>query len=277
MRGSRYEVLTTGFDSSRQGVGSDPDQSGYNVGLRVPSVATSPTNRYTMALAQARFGGNRKARLVGMRQLVTIGQFVANDAQGSKYPLELQVTAPWWSFTDGNISWHLRRIPIPTYQTANTGNTEGKQFLYSRTPALLFSTAGLADGTGYVPPFGGKIPGVPLVAELGTFRDLRTQWSSDNAWYDLDIEIEGPCDIILFASVKQTDPATRGTLVLPESLPAGTTHLPSEDAFVVNFPQSIYWRVAGSLVFEEEQYVPEPFGSVEPGVLVPTGEQAPRP
>jgi hypothetical protein len=249
-RGTRYEVSTVGFDPSRQNVGADPDLSGYNVGVRVPGVPLSDNRRYTFLLAGARFGGNRKFRLVGMRQLVTIGQFVENLAMGCEYPLELGVTSPQWSFVDGNISWHIMRVPIPEMNTAHPENAEGLQFLYSRTPALLFNTTP-ADVGGYTAPYGGKIPGMPLTAELGTIRDLRTLWTSDFAWGSLDVEVEGPCDIMLFASVKQTNPSTRCTLVLPGVLPAGTQSLPPEDAFLVNFPGAMYWRIAGSLIFED--------------------------
>lgn len=271
MRGSRYEVSTTGFDPSRQAIGSDPDGSPYNVGIRLPGPPTTggvPNGqRFMIMLAQARFGGNRKARLVGMRQLITIGALINSvpgpPPTGTNYPVEFQIKTPFWSFTDGNVSWHLRRVPIMNIQTNNTNNTDTAQFQYSRTPAIMFQTGFVAGdvAAGYTAPFGGRIPGTSLTPELGNFPDIKGNWTSDTSWYSLDIEIEGPCDIALMASVKQTTPASRPVLVPPLPLfPGGSSNITPEDGFLLNFPTAQYFRIAGALAFEEEQFVAEPRG-----------------
>jgi hypothetical protein len=261
-RGSRYEISSVGFDTSLQGVGGDPDNSGYAVGIRVPSAPTISTpNRYFFMLARTRLNAFCKAHLIGIRQMVTIGTLISNGGTPpANYPLEKEVQSPFWKFTDGNVSWHLRRIPPTHQQQANIYNAEGLSYLDSQTPSLLYLNAPTEAG-GYIAP--NKIPGVPLVAQLGTFYDLRWNWRDDHAFFSLDAEIQGPCDIALFASVRQTNPETRTALVLPGSLPAGTDSIPQEDAFVVNFPTSIYWRIAGALLFQEEEFYPEPRENLE--------------
>jgi hypothetical protein len=130
----------------------------------------------------------------------------------------------------------------------------------AQTPALIYSTSPAEVG-GYAPP--GKVPGVPLIGQLGTFYDLRFGWRDDHAVSSLDTEIEGPCEIALYASIDQTDPGSRTTLVVPGSLPGGPNGLGPEDAFVANFPDAIYWRIAGSLIFEEDQMYGEAEGLKE--------------
>ena len=259
LRGSKVEISSVGFDTSLQGVGADPSGSGYNVGIRVPSTTLDGIqNRYMFMLAKIKVGAFKKVRLTGIRQLVTIGLMVPNGA--TNYPLEFEVTSPFWRFTDGNISWHLRRVPQGYQQTANIYNREGLQFMDAQTPALLYSNAPTEAG-GYAPP--GKIPGVPLIGQLGTFYDLRFGWRNDQAATSLDTEIVGPCEIALYASIDQTDPGSRTTLVVPGSLPGGFGGLGPEDAFVANFPLAQYWRIAGSLIFEEDQMSGEAEGLKE--------------
>ncbi len=341
-RGTRREQTTVGFDANLQNVGSDPYGSPYWVGQTIQPTPPPNGSRYLYLLALSRFGAHRKARLVGMRQLVTIGQYipftVSTTAAGGQtlptspinvastagfppagialittsagvqkvmytgltptsitgatggvgviapgalvqavianYPLEHEVTTPFWKFVDGNISWHLRRVG-PLYQntTATTKNAESMQFLYGQTPALLFQNTP-SDVGGYVPPYGGQPPGNALIPDLATFHDIRFPWWSNQAWRSLDIEIEGPCDIALFASVLQTDPTTRTPLVIPPGVPLRT--LQPEDAFIATpadptnprqqigpAPNAIYARVAGSLIFEEPNMISTPLQLME--------------
>jgi len=341
-RGTRREQTTVGFDPNLQNVGSDPYGSPYWVGQTIQPTPPANGSRYLYLLALSRFGAHRKARLVGMRQLVTIGQYipftVSTTAAGGQtlptspvnvastagfpsagialittsagvqkvmytgltptsltgvtggvgviapgalvqaiianYPLEREVTTPFWKFVDGNISWHLRRIG-PLYQntTATTKNSESMQFLYGQTPALLFQNLP-SDFGGYVPPYGGQPPGNALIPDLATFHDIRFPWWSNQAWHGLDIEIEGPCDIALFASVLQTNPLTRTPLVIPPGVPLRT--LQPEDAFIATpanpadprqqigpAPNAVYARVAGSLIFEEPNMISTPLQLME--------------
>lgn len=266
MRGTRTELSTAGLDPSLQNVSSDPHGGAYNVGLRIPPAppaVSKPQNRFLYILSMMRVNANAKVRVVGMRQLVTIGQFVENDA-GQRYPVEIEVESPFWHFSDANITWYIQRVPPLNINTAGfdeasttSTDSEGAQFAYSVTPALLYQEI----ATAYVPPNGGAPYGVPLTPDLSGFHDLRFNWRSNNAWNNsLDIQVEGPCDIALFASVQQTNPETRPVLGVTD---AQIPYISKEDAFTVNFPEAVYWRIAGSLIFEETQYIEEPRGLQE--------------
>lgn len=253
MRGTRFEVSTSGFDPTFQAIGTDQNHGSNYVGLRIP--ATPPTNgsRWLFMLAQARFGANRRARLVGIRQLITLIAAVPNEEEGTTYYVEKPIVTPTWHFSDANVSWSLRRVPLNPSVPNNPLNSASTSQTYSRTPALLYET-GHTPGT-YQPP---AVQGSPLVPDLGTWHDLRFPWDSANAWHNsVDIEVEGPCDISLYASVKQSVSGTRATLIASPS--AGLSEaLPPEDQFLLLFTQAVYGRVAGSLIFEDPGMVSVP-------------------
>lgn len=263
-RGSRHEVSTASRDPSLQLVKGDPYGTLTFMGLPVPPTPpTTASNRYLFLLASAQFNMNHVARLVGIRQFVTIGALVPNDEQGTIYPIERPIVTPNWHFSDANISWHLRRYELQPNANFSEFNRSGTSFKNSSTPSLLFVKSPLEVG-GYVPPLP---PGNVVVPDLGNFHDIRFPWEDDHAWDSLDIEIEGPCTIGLFASVQQTVPATRATLALPSPLPGGIDCLDPEDAFILNFPLSVYKRVAGALIFEDVPFLedlsnPQPWGPV---------------
>jgi hypothetical protein len=77
----------------------------------------------------------------------------------------------------------------------------------------------------------------------------------------LDIEIEGPCAIELYASVQQTNPSTRPTI--PTLTATQLALLPPEEQFVAAFPSAVYTKIAGSLIFEEANFVPENYPKVD--------------
>ena len=274
----RIEIPTTGTDEFLQVVGSDPFGSESHVGLRVPALSTlalstlngSPQwrNRYLFAAASYSIGEGSMGRIIGYRQMVTIGTTVNVGGEGpvALRAVEQEVLSPFWHFPDANLSFHLRRLGPPDHQgfPKNTpGPSDARNFHWrtSTGPALLYETATLAPLgagvdpfyvhlTGYTPPNAGKPWGTPLSdGHQGTFTDLRTQHRTHGAWHSLDIEGEGPDTITAFVSVAQTDPATR--LALPASTPtffAGG--LSVEEQFLLNYPDALYWRVEFSLIVE---------------------------
>lgn len=269
-RFSRWEVSTSGFDPNLGLVGGGPytlPGQPYYTGLQIPQFQPTDTRlRFLMLLAIAKFGAGRKIRLVGMRQLLTIGVNVANPEQGPEsarsYPLELEVQTPTWRYPDGNICWHLMRIPPNTSANFNPLNNEGVQYQIGETPALLYETMGPL-ATDYVPPNMGPPPGTPVISDLGGFHDIRFPWVTPQAWKSLDIEIEGACGIALFASVRQTDPTSRVALVMPQGVTANDGIMSKEDAFVRTWAGSRYRRIAGSLIFEEEMEFEIPYDKKE--------------
>jgi hypothetical protein len=122
---------------------------------------------------------------------------------------------------------------------------------------VLYETATLpvldqyyVDLTSYTPPNLGRPWGQPIRSGLGTFMDQRTEWRTHGGWHSLDAGVEGPCTVGMFASVRQTDPVARPKLTLPGTVAAAVGGLSSEDAFIQNFPNAIYWRVGGSMIVE---------------------------
>lgn len=260
----RFEIATSGFDENLQGIFSDPYGGTSSVGLRIPALPTSnpsggPGNRYLFNLCSFSLGEGAKGRILGYRQLVTLGYSQPTDG-GAPYNVEFEVTSPFWRFPDGNISWHLQRLgPLdaPTgVQTQGPNDVRNFKYKWCDTPALLYQSATLVSPqyvtlTAYTPPNGGRPWGRPLRnGQQGTFLDLRARWRSSQAWSSLDIPFEGP-DVIAFqASVRQTNFDTRPSLAPPGTFfPGGAA---PEDQFVLNFPDAIYWRIAGTLIVELE-------------------------
>lgn len=191
-------------------------------------------------LCMARFNAGERARLVGFRQMLTIGAPQSQPASSNSYILEQQVLTPFWHFQDATVNWQIRRVKPFVQQTANLLNSASNTFRYSTSPSVLFETA-------LKPPYGGQAPGDPLV-EYGSFYDLRNNWIEPT---HTDIPIEGPCDIAFFASVRQTNVETRVVFPPLDANPANTNNaIPPEDVFTFNFT-AIYWRIAGALIFEE--------------------------
>lgn len=263
------EISTDGFDEALQTIGSDPYGAASRVGLRVPTLNTvaaataagvSPRNgRYLLMLAAFSISHGVRAQIVGYRQMVKIGYKQTNggDPTIKPYVVEQLVTDPAWAFQDGNVSFHLQSLGPPNNQGFHfddQGPTDRQNFKFgfSMTPSVLYQAATVPDPfyvdlSAYQPPNNGRPWGSPLRSGgQSTFHDQRTEWRTHGAWNALGLEVEGPDTIALFASVRQTNPATRGTLTLPGTVqPAG---LPAEEAFLQNFPNAIYWRVAGSLI-----------------------------
>lgn len=249
---SHFEVASVGLDPALQIIGADPKLSAYAYGLAVPDRPTDPLARYLFCLAWLRVGAGEKIRLMGLRQSVEIGliaQAAGEDANG--YPLSMPVETPTWHFSDATISWHLRRIPVGGGKKIwNARNADGEAYLYSNGPALLFVDP-LSDAPhSYKPP---SVPGETIVFDLGTFHELRWGMRNDQAWTSFGndgVLVEGACDIALYASVAQTDPSTRPTLVLPEGVSSDA--LPPEERFIQNFPSARYTRIGGSILVAEE-------------------------
>lgn len=249
---SQFEIASVGLDPALQIIGADPKLSAYSYGLEVPEApTTNPLRRYLFCLSWLRVGAREKLRVMGLRQFVKIGLIadaVGEDSNG--YPLDLEVTSPTWHFSDANISWHLRKIPVGDGKKIwHADNADGQAYLYSNGPALLFVDPPSAD-TGYKPP---TVPGETFVFDLGTFHELRWGMRRDEAWMSFGkdgVLVEGACDIGLYAAVTQTDADTRPRIALPEGVTADA--LPPEERFVKNFPDARYTRIGGSILLAEE-------------------------
>jgi hypothetical protein len=256
-RRKRFEIASAGIDEELQFVGGDPYGGVSSVGLRVPPLPSPlgvPTGRYLFNLASFTLAEAEQARIIGMRLFWTLGLKAGNGRF-----IEQLVTSPFFKLPDGNVSWHMHtwgpgQIPIPT---RGPNNLDNFKFLMSDTPALLYKAAGISTLPGfyigiptYTAPNGGRPWGTPLTSEQGTFYDLRAPWNAAGAWRATDIPLEGAGGYGIFASVAQTNASTRLPVVPPATFfPNG---LSDEEQFLLNFPTAIIWRVAASLIVEQD-------------------------
>ena len=260
----RYEIVTNGPNPEFGFIGSDPYGTNAYTGLIVPQAPSGSIGnaRYLFMLARSSFGTgeqsseNRGVRLVGIRQYAEIiARIPAGepplDARvgppaGSTVTFRKEIVSPLWHPLDGDISWHVMILPKTSRDTRNPLNTDGIIYQDSLSPALLYQGAGP-----YAPPNGGRPWGRPLAASLGNIHELRYPWRTERSERVLDIPIPVPCDVALFASVRQNDPALNPTLDTSAGC-AVFSALSPEDQFLVafnNFAQ--YGVIAGALVFDE--------------------------
>jgi hypothetical protein len=245
--GGRYEIVSAGRDPSLGFIGSDPYNAAVFTGLVVPSTPSSAIGnaRYLFMLARAQFQtGEKGVRLVGIRQYADLVARVA----GEDVPTQVfhkEILAPMFRPPDGSISWHVMIINKTARDTRNPANADSFIYQDSYSPALLYQTS-----APYSPPNGGRPWGTSIGASLGNMHELRYTWQKDHVEYALDIPIPLPCDVALFASVRQNNPTTNpsGTGLSPTQIAA----LDPEEQFLVAFNDTAqYGRIAGSLVFEE--------------------------
>ena len=242
------EVVSGAADTDKLGVGSSPYLGDYSgSGVLVPQIATTgPTNRYLIRLCGFPIPYGESVRIRGLRTLATIRAAfedpLGEAGIGNTYFHELEITSPLWSFLDGNISWHLRwqsrRSNI--YRWA-AGQLPGSSVNFNGfDSAILYDTLlepYTAPGQG-LPP-GRDVPG------LGTLRDGRYPW--DNMGLTLDEVIKGPGSVVLYASVRQTNPETR---FRPPPV-ADPGALRPEDRFLQAYPtNTFYGHVCGAITYE---------------------------
>ena len=260
------EVSTAAFDPDKAGVGSsgflgDPTSSALFI-PRTPTndTTTPPLGRYFFRLAALLVPSGATAKIRGLRQYVSIAQeFSVTVGQDSwTSVLELPVTSPLWAFPDGNVSWHLRKIsgPIDTRPPRVPTPTGTSSSLYAQDSALLVDdtfVGGIVNPTAYQPAGSGNPPGDGIWS-LGTIRDMRYPWNQQGILHGSDFVVEGPCLVALFASVRQTDPATR-PYIPNASLPVGAAFnaLGPEDQFIYAFgdppgQNTRYRHIAGSIM-----------------------------
>jgi hypothetical protein len=260
----RYELVTTGPNSEFGFIKSDPYGTNNFTGIVVPPTPSSAIGdaRYLFVLARATFQTGeqssdlRGVRLVGIRQYVElVARIPAGEpplasqggpVAGSTVTFRKEIESALWHPIDGDISWHVMVVNKVQRDTRNPANADGFVYQDSISPALLYQVP-----APYSPPNGGRPWGTPIAASLGNIHDLRYRWRSDYSETVLDIPIPVPCDVVLFASVRQNDPALNPSLVDP-LITQQFIALGPEDKFVVAYSQfAQYGTIAGALVFDQ--------------------------
>jgi len=264
LHNGRNEIVTNGPNSEFGFIGSDPYNTNAYTGLVVPAVpsGTIGNARYLFVLARQSFSTgeqsseHRGVRLVGIRQYAElIARLPARVAPlaasgppaGSTVTFRKEITSPLWHPQDGNISWHVMIINKVQRDTRNPANTDGIIYQDALSPALIYQT--LAP---YTPPNGGRPWGTPLGASLGNIHELRYPWRTERSERVLDIPIPVPCDVVLFASVRQNDPTLNPVFTEATVVTRQFAALSPEDQFIAAYPASAqYGAIAGSLVFDQ--------------------------
>lgn len=266
LAGGRYEIVTNGPNPEFGFIGSDPYGTNAYTGLVVPSTPSSAlgNSRYLFLLARAAFSTGEQSsdhlgvRLVGIRQYAElIARIPAGSPPlapdigpltGATVTFRKEIKSPLWHPPDGSISWHVMVIPRTQRDTRHPANSAAHIYQDALSPALLYQIPYDPVALTYEPPNGGRPWGVPLAASLGNIHELRYSWRTERSERVLDIPIPAPCDVALFASVRQNDPVTNPTLTDCTALSV----LSEEDQFLVtydNFAQ--YGTIAGALVFDQ--------------------------
>jgi hypothetical protein len=258
---------TRGIDQGRSFVGGPNPGDLSNVGMLIPAERTaSYSTRYLFRLATVEVPARHRFWVTSIRQLLTIAARVdiyrdvpqGPQADPSFILLERQVITPMWAFPDGNVSWHLRRTPPDardreppmTFQQGCDRNP------YGREPAqCAVRPSNTAIGPSlYIPPGAGIPPGEP-VSNYGHWNDMRDPWYAQPSTTALGLEVLGPCSVILYASVWQTNPDQRPVPDFglgPEQFVC-SMGLEPEDQFWTAFNASArYHRIAGELTGELE-------------------------
>jgi hypothetical protein len=257
-RVSVIEVFSEGIDEALQGIGSDP-YSGMNaMGLRVPTLATpNMQSRYLFNACCIEMPENSRGCITGIRTFSSLG---VRQGTSPAVVVEQEIVTPGFSLPDGNVSWHLRRVPLTVELSKGPSDLDSFKMVMSKGPALLYQTAEVVGSfytalSSYSPPAGGRPPGDP-VGGLGTFHDLRFPWRL--GWHNPNIPIEGPALYMLAASVRQS----AGTFAGPAFNAAmPTPGMQPEIAFIANFGGQksstntgvLIWRIAGALRVEVEE------------------------
>lgn len=264
LRAGRHDIVSVGADPTLALIGGDPFNTSVNTGIQVPSTPTAllppvpgiplSQRRYLFMLARQQFNsgdvglgsGIAGVRLTGIRLFAELVARIPGVEGAADTVFRREIIDPLFHPPDGSVTFHVMVIAKTQMARRNVANADGFIFRDAYGPALLFERPFPA----YVPPNGGRPWGKPIGASLGNIHDLRYPWRRDTAEYALDIPLPQPCDVALFASVRQNNPATNPS-------DSGLTEnqfsaLPPEQQFLTSFHAfAQYGRIAGSLVFNQ--------------------------
>lgn len=242
----RSIVSSAQYDPRRTVVGGSAAVGDLaSTGIPVPAVATDgQRGRYLFRLCGVAVPNRMVCVVRHLRQLLYIGTDLETELgqPSEQWHIDIPVTDPLWSFPDGNVSWHLTQTSFFRPDTTLGNTTIGVPVSYrgDTLDSTLLYTSSTPDPTTYHPINGG-MPFGKGVGGLGTFRDMRFPWTGDVGY--LGIQVAGPCNLVMYASVFQTDPDRR------PNKPVGieTAGLRNEDLFVFNYPEARYTQVGGRM------------------------------
>lgn len=264
----RVEIVSVGPDPAFGLLGGDPWNTNVMTGVQVPALPTAalaalhpdvpPSQlRYLFLLARVQFNsGDVGTRLTGIRLYAELNARIAGEEGAPDTVFRREIVHPLFHPPDGSLTFHVMVIAKTQMARRNVDNTDGAVFRDSYGPALLFETIAVPPAqtfpalTDYTPPNAGRPWGKPIGASLGNMHDLRYRWRYSDIEQTLDVPLPQPCDVALFASVRQNDPATNPS---DGGLTANQFHaLEKEEQFLTAYHAvAQYGRIAGSLVFNQ--------------------------
>lgn len=248
VRRERVIVSSSQIDAGLNLVGGSPFPGDMTAsGVPIPPEPTvSQDTRYLVRCCGIGLNAGEKAIIKSLALQLTIGADVDQE-DGTVIPFEIPVLTTGWRFTDGNVTFHLRHV--------NDGRpikSEPHDFAWGTYP-MQWSRNGLSSiilgrvVDGIYEPLNAGMPYGNGVGGLGTIHDVR--WPvMPPPTNDLDLEVEGPGEVVVYASVHQTDPATRaiydGSLDISHAVCR-------EDWFAHRFQRATrYWRVGANMVVD---------------------------
>lgn len=270
---SRQRISSRGFDPLLNGIGlpGTPSADMLASGLRVPYAPTggvAPTLVQQFLFQLCSIGIGDGLWLTNLGQLSVLGseQPVIGDTPNPIFPNVIEQTSAAFRFADCHpIRWGVRRVPKPRTQWAaqNVLSADSFCWRWSDNPALLFETAifpptnlnlnGTPDNylalTSYTSPGGGVFPGEPVGGDLGCFDSLDFPWSSPGSKAFEPVWVRPGGQLVFYALVDQTNPATRAKIQIPAGFPVPTTGMP-ENAFIADFTSTIQFAVGGMMEVE---------------------------
>ena len=211
-RVDRLVVSSSQIDPALAFVGGSPFPGDLSSeGILIPSTPTTKAStRYLVRLCGVAIPSGMVGRIQRVRLLLTIGADMSMGAGTNKlYHFELPVETPRWHLPGGNVSFHVRQLPLTEVWSGIAQDPANTNPVLSRdpnplTPALLGTIPGVG---GYTPLNAGMPYGEPI-SGLGTMRDAsRFPWRSIGR--PIGIDVQGAVSIVLYASIYQSDPTSR--------------------------------------------------------------------
>jgi hypothetical protein len=260
----RLEQTTTGIDEFLQGIGDDPFRSLAADGLRVPAFTNTPSTRFLFQACTINVPRNMRVRLLGRRQMLTLGVVQAAEEGGPTRLIELLVRSPVFRLPDANASWHLMKIPPRTARSPRRF-TDSDNFVFrfaESGSALVYEAAAFPPAnvnpfgrpdfyttlTAYTPPNGGRPYGSPL---LPAWHGVRNPWDEPHSADWQGLEVNGPATVIDYISVLQT--ANGGEPAVVQSANPNNLQIigSREEAFLAEYPGLVsIFRVGSAIQYE---------------------------
>ena len=245
-RRERVVVSSSQIDAGLNLIGGSPFPGDMTAsGVPIPAEPTvSQDTRYLVRCCGLSLNAGEKAIIRSLSFQLTIGADVEQE-DGTFVPFEIPVLTPGWRFPDGNATFHVRQVNDgrPTKSDPHQMAWGAYPMQWSRNGLSSVILGRVVDG--FYEPLNAGMPYGTGIGGLGTVHDVRWPVMQPPS-NDLDLEVQGPNEVVVYASVHQTNPATRviynGSLDISHAVC-------KEDWFSHRFERATrYWRVGANMI-----------------------------